>query len=261
MLNYSFIVPIINTGEQLCTQMVSIPEDVLPKRLMIIDNSCGRDNTIKMSIHKLLNRCAEFQKFKDVEIFIHTPMENLGCAASWNYGIKNLEFPWIIANSDLFFNDSFGVLEILRLLQNSDMCLACGLSLFGLTKKAIEKAGNFDENFYPAYNEDLDYVTRLSLMGGIITQFGANVRHEHSSSLKNDTRLSNVISKTHQINDIYYCKKWGSKNKFIQGNYGDHIYCDFEYPFNNIKNSPKDWELNIDLMKVKTKIFNDLMGV
>ena len=40
MLNYSVIVPIINGGNQLVTQLNSFPDDVLPEKVFIIDNSC-----------------------------------------------------------------------------------------------------------------------------------------------------------------------------------------------------------------------------
>eukprot|EP00933_Yihiella_yeosuensis_P025085 TRINITY_DN19463_c0_g1_i2.p1 TRINITY_DN19463_c0_g1~~TRINITY_DN19463_c0_g1_i2.p1 ORF type:complete len:237 (+),score=32.74 TRINITY_DN19463_c0_g1_i2:207-917(+) len=40
------------------------------------------------------------------------------------------------------------------------------LPAFVLTRRAVASAGLFDENFWPAYAEDLDYLNRLKLVGG-----------------------------------------------------------------------------------------------
>lgn len=257
MLNYSLIVPIINTGEHLQKQLSSILEEVVPECLLVIDNSCGKDETIRKSLDRMFNK--EFKNIEKTEKFLHIPEENMGVANSWNYGIKNTKPPWIIINSDLFFKNSHAIQEILRLLNESDMCIACGLSLFGLNESAIDKAGNFDENFWPAYNEDLDYVTRLSLMGGKITQFVADVIHDHSSSINNDSKLKQVINKTHRMNDEYYIRKWGSKNRYTKEFISDHTYCDWKNPFNDVENSPKDWILDNDFMAEKKEIYKKIM--
>ena len=60
----------------------------------------------------------------------------------------------------------------------AELFLGDGFNLFSVPRATAEKVGYFDENFYPAYFEDNDYVYRCRLAGARILNFGTNPRQE-----------------------------------------------------------------------------------
>jgi GT2 family glycosyltransferase len=254
-LDYSFIVPIMNRGDNLIKQMASFTSAIAPKALFVIDNSGGRDTSVIEAKGKL--NTVNFPSLKETTVTIAQQQSNLGVAASWNLGIRENPGPWIIANSDIYLRDESAISIIVSKLNEFDLVIACCLSLFGIKREAIEKAGTFDENFWPAYNEDLDYVTRLVLTGGTIYECAVNVEHEGSSTLKSDQRVQRVILATHGMNDEYFLKKWGGKQPNTYR--GHRVYGRWSHPFNDPGVSPKEWIRDEEFINRKKQIFNTIM--
>jgi len=255
MLNYSFIVPIINNGQQIHRQLASIPASAAPSILMLIDNSDGKDASVKTYLAAVTNE--NYPNLAETRIIIHDANGNLGCSGGWNFGITHTPGPWIIANSDVFLNDETPITETLKHLETNDFVISCWLSLFGMNRSCVDMVGLFDENFWPAYDEDLDYVTRLSLAKGKIYLFGANVIHEHSTAIRSDPKLRQLIGKTHGMNDQYFIRKWGSKNpnEFV----GPQVYGSYTRPFNNDKLPLSYWAIDEDMMTKKKELYKSIM--
>ena len=177
--------------------------------------------------------------------------ENRGLARSWNdaiamsteYGCRD----FLILNDDLFFyeggynklmgfyhqtingNAPYGIITALgRETGNSPLAgtdqpqsFACSV----LTRHAISRVGYFDENFFPAYFEDSDYVARMkrshletALLKEVI------IEHARSSSLRASDKIRDQYSLHWKRNEEYYNSKWGgglSKNG------------EYSYPFND----------------------------
>lgn len=75
---------------------------------------------------------------------------------------------------------------------------------------AIETIGMFDENFFPAYHEDIDYHRRAQLAGlswGVCQE--THVTHAGSGTIGTDEALREQNNETFFHNAQYYFKKWG----------------------------------------------------
>jgi SAM-dependent methyltransferase len=101
----------------------------------------------------------------------HLP-SNIGCPGAWNMIIKcymNAPY-WVIVNDDVAFE--FGALEkMYNYAQEPDVGVvhgSCGnfdlgsWELFLIKDWVIQEYGLFDENLYPAYCEDCDYIMRFA---------------------------------------------------------------------------------------------------
>lgn len=84
---------------------------------------------------------------------------------------------------------------------------------------AFDRVGMFDENFFPAYHEDVDHALRCRLAG--LAHLGAEgtfVRHEGSGSIALNLELQQQIQHVcYPRNEAYYIRKWG-------GNTGRETY-------------------------------------
>jgi hypothetical protein len=54
-----------------------------------------------------------------------------------------------------------------------------GFNLFGISREVIEQIGYFDENIYPAFWEDRDYLHRLQLWEGALIRTFGDIRPIH----------------------------------------------------------------------------------
>jgi GT2 family glycosyltransferase len=257
-LPYSFIVPLLNRGDKLLKQLATFTDESAPRSLLVIDNSAGRDASVAGAIDLLRNHAPHFPALVETAVTVAQTGENLGVAASWNFGMRETPGPWIIANSDIYLCDGGVIATMLTDLDRFDLVLACGMALFGIGASAVEKAGTFDENFWPAYNEDLDYVTRLTLCGGAIHEFAASVDHDGSATMRSDPRVQKVIALTHGMNDGYFRRKWGGKHR--NGFKGRHVYGMWSHPYNDQRISPREWVRDELFIKRKQHIFNAIMG-
>ena len=85
-------------------------------------------------------------------------------------------------------------------------------SVFILPKKTYELVGEFDEQFYPAYCEDNDFVYRLKLKGfkAMKLPFLLPKIHRTSMTLDKDYSLQNAFLE----NKEKYIAKWGGAPDF-----------------------------------------------
>ena len=79
-----------------------------------------------------------------------------------------------------------------------------------LTSSAIDRAGYFDENFWPAYFEDVDYGRRAKLLKMTVhVDPRTLVEHERSSTSRKDEFIRKNSIDYVNANRAYFGRKWG----------------------------------------------------
>ena len=154
---------------------------------------------------------------------------NLGCGGAWNLIIKSyITSPsWLITSHDVSFTPGF-----LEELDNKSKDKSVGMvfgkggdfglgsfDLFHIKDWAIQKIGLFDENLYPAYCEDWDYILRLK-QNPIKTIYDLDHKYYHGNTfnynesgkqtMRQDPKLSELITEAWDKNKEYMKFKWGN---------------------------------------------------
>lgn len=217
-------VPYYNRPDLLDRMVRSIDFGV--DRLVIVDNSPMGMPPFTMAAHGAI------ESWVNEKHVIRHP--NAGVAGSWNEIIKLFPAPWwMLVNNDIQFSP--GDLQKMAEAAHKRGALVAsffgnhGHSFFIVTRLGIERVGLFDENIYPAYLEDCDWMRRLKLTDEIyIDVEGVSAVHGDktltgSCTIQSDERLRELNGRTHGGNFQYYRQKWG-------GNNGEET---FKTPFND----------------------------
>jgi len=159
----------------------------------------------------------------------HMPA-NVGCSGAWNLIIKcymNAPY-WIIMGHDISFTPGF-LEEMVNKAADPEIGMVHGsggdfndggYELFLIKDWVVQKYGLFDENFYPAYCEDADYIMRLKhnpikhipdvgkpyLHGG-----GTNYYETGQQTKREEPELIEKLNTINMINFEYMEKKWGPR--------------------------------------------------
>lgn len=197
-----------------------------------VDNLVIINNNGKGEIDEELNNLTKVtHKFiKNIKV-VHMPA-NIGVSGAWNLIIKCYMMApyWIISNDDVAFGPGF--LEEMATAAESDpeVGMVHGHSgdfnvgswdLFLIKDFVIRKYGLFDENLYPAYCEDADYIMRfihdplkriMSLNNTYYHGMGDKTQYyEHGSQTKKSMPyLENKLNLCNETNFEYLNKKWGT---------------------------------------------------
>lgn len=212
--------PILNKPDLMRRMLDSVDHDI--DRLYIVDN--GGVVTGDMVRHYRAN-----------DIHICDPGYNVGVGPSWNLIIKaNIQAPWwLISSNDVRFSPG----ALTRLVE--DMGAHSGIphlsrivigneswgnhfGAFALNPEAIDMVGWFDENIYPIYFEDtefLDRVERAKKSGFTISDIPSRTHHDGNQSWQGNPQLASGNKRTWDINRDYRDDKWN-----IGG-------VEYEYPF------------------------------
>ena len=156
---------------------------------------------------------------------------NIGCSGAWNLIIKcfmNSPY-WIIVSDDVTFG--LGLLEEMATAAEADPTVGLihghsgdfsvgSWDLFLIRDHIIQEFGLFDENLYPAYCEDVDYIMRFmhrpikKIMS--LSKMYYHGNHEKGGyndhgkqTQKTDTDLAVKFDKSNSMNMEYLNKKWG----------------------------------------------------
>ena len=245
---------IVNTPSWLTGLIESVD---YPVENFVIINNNGRDQ-----ITKELNAITQIpHRFIKKITVCHMP-GNIGCAGAWNLIIKSfLMVPyWVITNPDIAFNSGF-LEKMIAKAQNKEVGMVHGspgatntggFEVFLLKDWVVQKIGLFDENLYPAYDEDCDYIMRIqneSFARDFFTEplFLHGDSYDYavggSQTLKEDLILKEKVDRSTLINESEYMdKKWGN---------GWH-WCDqYKHPFNN-ENLPNTYTTyDLDFVRKK----------
>ena len=233
---------------------------------IIINNN---ENFLAEKLDILVSKGNKF--IKNLKVY-HMPY-NLGCAEGWNTIIKSFLFSpyWVIVNDDVSFTPGFLKELHETALENQDAGLIHGnpckenfLTKFGsfdmflIRDWVIKDFGLFDTNFYPAYQEDYDYIFRLRNSSvKIINQLNHKYYHgdtfDYYKSGQNTKKFSNKLS--NKLIDIryknynYFYKKWNICPEWIDENSVNDIY---KYPFNNPANKLSMISYDIEFARDKS---------
>lgn len=165
----------------------------------------------------------------------HLP-KNIGTSGAWNMIIKcYMNSPyWIIANHDVSFTPGFlkemadhAAKESVGMVHGKAGELGLGnWDLFLIKDWVIQKYGLFDENFYPAYVEDFDYLMRI-VLDPIERVTSMNAPYYHGDTLEYsqsgsqtwrvDMGLKDKIDNARWLNETeYMTEKWGQGWHWLQ---------------------------------------------
>jgi GT2 family glycosyltransferase len=193
----------------------------------------------------------------------HMP-SNLGVSASWNLVIKsylNCRY-WVIANDDVAFMP--GLLEEMHSVATDpevgvinpfrgDYDLGAW-DLFLIKDWVVRTHGLFDENLYPAYCEDADYIMRLTNMPvkkvvGLKTKYmhGDGMCDEYythgSQTKKSSDELYDKLQHINVTNFTYMNAKWGEGWRNCQP---------WSHPFGNEQNKVGATTWDLDFVRSKS---------
>lgn len=225
-------VPIVNGFHWLERLIESID---YPVKNLVVFNNNGRGQLTK-KLDELANK--KYNYIKKITV-CHLPA-NIGCSGAWNLIIKSymLEPYWIISSHDVSFTPGF-LKEMVDKAKDPEVGMVGNFDLFLLKDWAVQKVGLFDENFYPAYVEDCDYLIRLGKMN--IKRDYVNLPYFHgeeqykttgSQTSKVEPELHSKLHHSRILNEVNYIEyKWGPKWVVIEGDNWD--YQPWNHPFNN----------------------------
>jgi len=209
-------VPILNRIDLLHRLLASL--DVPVETLAIVDNSSADDANGQNKLQQELQYIQQRGHPLIQAIEIARPFGNLGVAASWNHILSS--FPEaslaLLANNDVCF--AAGVLAAAlervnaRRPQWLPLLPAPGeYSAFLITAPTWNRIGLFDEHFYPAYHEDLDYRDRLRadpmvevLDGSFCQAAMLNANPLSSATIESDPRLAAHNQASFAMNRLWY---------------------------------------------------------
>lgn len=190
----------------------------------------------------------------------HMP-SNIGVSGAWNFVIKSymMEPYWIIANNDIMFTP--GMLQkmhdtaeisnygMIHGKESSGYNSGC-YDLFLIKDFVVQKCGLFDENLYPAYCEDIDYLIRLN--NEDIKHVSLDIDYLHgekdyattgSQTWRTEENLKEKLFSSRSSNEIeYLLKKWGDIYD-VQNSYSR--------PFNNKELDSKYTTFDLEFVRKK----------
>jgi len=224
-------IPILNRGDLLlrCIESIDFPIHTL----FVINNGTSQD--VEGAIQQIQERAIPSgDLFNEIRIEKH---QNLGCARSWNRIIQTCPGPWLISGNDIQFMP--GSVKKISDVQdaNLDASIICadGYAIFCMTEVGVQKVGFFDENFFPAYYEDLDHFRRVKLSGAKAVGV-PDFKFVHgeapfwgSSTVKSDWQLEKKFARWTGNLREYYIRKWGGEpgqEKFSRP-YGKDVRLDY----------------------------------
>jgi len=164
---------------------------------------------------------------------------NRGVAGSWNDCAKLFpeESTWLIMNEDAWFLPGYleQICNMARthptepvIFLNNSNAFYC----FVWTKRGRDEFGEFDENMWPAYYEDRDYLLRMKLMGynGFVYALQGCEPLPHGKPKTGGMNYNAMLQGCGLLNRAYWMKKWGNQ---------DFTTATYETPY-------KDHRLTVD---------------
>jgi len=179
--------------------------------LLIIDNSNSYQMPSNLKVHENL---------KNTKCQVLNMPANMGVAGSWNLGIKC--FPhapyWLISSNDNHWMPG-GLKEMSELSAPDKLVMSNqAWNGFSLGSDIVKKIGLFDENFYPAYSEDSDYMLRIQYAGldkNIVWSTSAIYQVQASMTVHSDRKFYEKNVFTNKRNAEYRFIKSVAENPHV----------------------------------------------
>lgn len=176
----------------------------------------------------------------------HYP-ENIGISRAWNIGAKRVieqELDYlVIMSATMVFEKGMNDLVAAMEANSSPYGLETQhiWHLICLKRKTLERVGLFDENFYPAYYEDSDYIRRMELTGihNPMSRTQRLPKAQIAASHQGDAQaLKNGLSVNLEACRQYFVYKWGLEPLYDNQQQRDDMFL---YPYNNPRYSVDYW--------------------
>jgi len=208
-------IPVLNRIDLLaeCLRRIDVPAQIL-----IVNN-----NTVDAAFQ---TRLAELQQ--QFGFRLHNAPRNLGVAASWNLILQEAHtagFPAGVITANDFHVEPGTLAAFVSVVRTmpADLYLGDGFNLFCVPWATTERVGRFDENYFPAYFEDNDYIYRCRLAGVKVLHFdqqpkqengvklpGLAYTHVGSQTVRSDEEYGKRNEWTFPTwNRTHYVMKWG----------------------------------------------------
>lgn len=253
------MIPVIGTAVVANTKWVKrlyASIDFPTENFYIIDNS--RNSVIKNELKELYSVLNPYVQ----NLHIATLPGNIGVAGAWNLIIKSFIMKpyWIITNDDVAFTEGF-LEEMYNAQQPNDIGMVHGYGgdfgqgawdLFLIKDWVIQQFGLFDENFYPAYCEDADYIMRINNKIKKVCQLSKKYLHgdgeadqyytHGSQTKKTSSELTAKLDSINIQNFEYMDQKWGP---------GWRLTNPYQYPFNSNTFSEKTNTFDLEFIRTK----------
>lgn len=249
-------VPVVNSSYWVSRLLMSVD---YPVENFVIINNNGRGQIDK----ELDNLVQTKHKYvKNIKV-CHLPA-NIGCGGAWNLIIKCYMMApyWIIVNDDVAFGPGFLEEMVTTAESDPDIGMIHGHSgdfsvgswdLFLIRDHIIQKFGLFDENLYPAYCEDADYIMRIQhrpikkVMSLNSTYYhGTGDKTEYyekgSQTKKTEPNLEVKLALSNELNIGYLTEKWGP---------GWRVCNPEDLPFKNKEQPISATTFNLDFVRQK----------
>lgn len=202
-----------------------------------VDNFFIVNNNGRGQLDEELNNLSKISHKYIKNIKVCNLPANIGCSGAWNLIIKCYMMSpyWIIVNDDVSFGP--GLLEEMVSIHNSDPDIGMihgspgfynigSWDLFLIRDHIIQQFGLFDENLYPAYCEDNDYILRfihrpikkvISLNSSYLHGNGDNTQYceQGSQTKRTEPHLMEKLDECINLNGEYLDKKWGTDWKMF----------------------------------------------
>lgn len=229
-----------------------------PLENFVIFNNNGRGQ-ITSELENIVSLYRNSEFIKNVHL-VHMP-SNIGCSGAWNLVIKSfINSPyWIITNHDIAFTEGF-LEKMVELASDPEVGMVHGQAgdfgdggwdLFLIKDWVIKSHGLFDENLYPAYGEDVDYIMRLkhhpikriSTVGiPFLHGWSTNYYEGGEQTKKEEPGLKEKLNEVNLINFEYLTEKWGPRWRST---------WPYVYPFNNESIPISYTKFDIDYVRKK----------
>lgn len=189
-------IPVLNRYDllQRCIKSIDYPVD----HLLIIDN--GQDYRARPELPDTIKKMT----------WLDMPA-NFGVAASWNLGIKAFRHDpvWFFASNDMEFQP--GSVEALAEAADPQALIISEMfphfHAFAVGEEVVRKAGLADENIYPAFEEDVEWLGRIHRAGVRIAKADVPAKHDNSSTINSSLKYRDANVVTHPENRKYRLRK------------------------------------------------------
>ena len=194
-----------------------------------VDNFVIINNNGRGELDEELNSMLKLKHKFVRKFFVVNLPGNIGVSSAWNLIIKSfLNAPyWVICNDDIAFG--YGFLKEMKEAaeSNKEVGIVHGRpgdfdigswDLFLIKDWVINEYGLFDENFYPAYCEDTDYILRirkkhlervLELKSDYYHGFSKDYYEGGSQTSITEPDLRQKLEQINYMNFEYMTEKWG----------------------------------------------------
>lgn len=218
---------VLNRADLLMRLVSSIDHPI--DKLCIVQN--GKEEDVERAVEELKTRKNSWIN----SVYVQRPFRNMGVAPSWNSIIKS--FPecqyWLISNNDTLFLPGDLMKIHAAWMANQDAVITApngAFSCFAIGPGVVERVGLFDENIWPIYSEDLDYIIRMDRAGVRLLPLNSDIGEANNGSwtIRSSDAYRSANGITQANNGAYVEKKWGK----------DHS---LETPFGDPSRSLRDW--------------------